>query len=475
MKTTRRTFLGGATGTVASLTLPGCGRATEAVDVIVIGAGISGLHAARLLERAGASVVVLEGTSRIGGRIETLFDLPGAPEIGAADIGTIYYRMLGVIEELGLEAEQWPSITPSYWYHFNGEGFTAKQWPEAESNNLEGKLRNIAPSGMAQFFIPQPLPLPTIDSWSQEAFANLDIPYGRYLRDQGATPEALNYIMTGWQYDELDEISALWHLRLLKWGMHGMEQAFETGAPLRYFMKGGMSRLTDAMAASLANEVRLDHWVTAIEQDNGGITVRCRNGSKVRGRYVVCTVPLTILRNIAIEPALPPLLAEAVNDVPYGRGTSVLLHIAAPYWEKDGQPPNFWTDLPMVETAFVNPSPIGGDDHLWVFTTGRLDASRGDLTEEEIFQATIKELNRVRPATEGALEPLAFRSWTRDPFTLGTYASRAPGQPQRFANVFNKPEGRLVIAGEHACVRHVGLEGAMESAEIAANAVSAII
>ncbi|MDJ0926028.1 MAG: NAD(P)/FAD-dependent oxidoreductase [Gammaproteobacteria bacterium] len=475
MKTTRRTFLGGATGTVATLALPGCARDMETADVVVIGAGISGLHTARLLEKAGASVVVLEGTSRVGGRIETLFDLPGAPEIGAADIGTIYYRMLGVVEELGLEAEQWPSMTPSYWYHFNGEGFTAKQWPEVAANTLEGKLRNIAPSGMGQYFIPQPLPLPTIDAWSAEESAKLDVPYGQYLRDQGASPEALKLIMTGWQYDELDEISALWHLRLLKWGMYGMEQAFESGAPLRYYLKGGMSRLTDAMAASLANEVRLDHWVTGIEQDDSGVTVSCRNGSKVRARYVICTVPLTILRNIAIEPALPQLLAEAVNEIPYGMGTSVLLHIASPYWEKDGQPPNFWTDLPMVETAFVNPSPIGGEDHLWVFTTGRLDASRGNLSEDEIFQATIKELARVRPATEGALEPLALRSWTRDPFTLGTYASRAPGQPHRFADVFNQPSGRLVIAGEHACVRHVGLEGAMESAELSANAVAALL
>jgi monoamine oxidase len=425
-----------------------------------------------LLERAGASVVVLEGTSRIGGRIETLFDKPGSPEIGAADIGTIYYRMLKVAEELGLEVEQWPSMTPSYWYHFNGMGFTAKQWPDVAVNNLEGKLRKVAPSGMSTHFLPRPLPLPTIDSWLEEEFANLDIPFGRYLSDQGATPEALKYALTGWQFDELDDVSALWQLRMMKWSMFGMEQAFESGAPLRYFLKGGMSRLTDAMAASLANEVRLDHWVEAIEQDGGGVTVRCRNGSKVRARYVICTAPLTIVRNMAIEPALPPLLAAAVNNIPYGMGTSILLHIDKPYWEADGLPPNFWTDLP-IEVAFVNPSPIGGADHLWVFTTGKSDLSRTDMTEDEIVQFTIKELNRVRPSTVGALEPLAFRSWTRDAFTLGTYASRAPGQPQQFASVFNEPAGRLVIAGEHACVRHVGLEGAMESAEISAEAVAA--
>lgn len=473
MTITRRKFVGDATVTAASLALPGCARDMDTADVVVIGAGISGLHAARLLERAGASVVVLEGASRVGGRIETLFDKDGSPEVGAADIGTIYYRMLKAAEELGLETEQWPSMTPSYWYHFNGKAFTAKQWPEIDVNDLEGKLRNIAPSGIAQYFLPKTMPLPTIDSWSEEEFAGFDIPYGRYLSEQGASPEALKYVLTGWQFDELDDVSALWQLRLAKFFMVAMEQAFATGEPLRYYMKGGMGRLTDGMAASLVREVRLDHWVTAIEQDSGGVTVRCRNGSRLRAQFVICAAPLTTVRNMAIEPALPLLLAQAVNEIPYGTGTSVLLDIASPYWEKDGLPPNFWTDLPLIETAFVMPSPVGGNDHLWVFTTGRLDASRGDMTEQEIFQATIKEVNRVRPSTIGALEPLAIRSWTRDPHTLGTYASRAPGQPQRFAKVFTEPAGRLMFAGEHAAVRDYGLEGAMEAAETAVNAVLA--
>ncbi len=472
MTVSRREFLSSTAGTAASLALAGCGRPAQDTDVIVIGAGLSGLHAARQLEKAGVSVIVLEGSSRIGGRVQTLYDKPGAPEIGAADVGTIYRRVLATSSELGLEPKQWPGGMPSYWFHFKGQSFTAKQWPDLEINDLEGKVRKIAPSGIAQYFMPRPLPLPDIDAWLRDEFAQYDIPYGQFLRNQGASAAALKYAAIGSQFDDLDSISTLWQMRMQKWSLFSMEQAFAEGAPIRYFMDGGMSRLTDEMGASLAQEVRRDHWVNAIEQDERGVTIRCENGSKLSARFVVCTVPLTTLRNIAIEPALPPLVAEAVAQIPYGTGTSILLNIIEPFWEEDGMPPNFYTDLP-IERAFIAPSPIGENDHLWVFTTGPNDLARTNMTEDEMGQFTIRELNRVRPSTIGRLEPLAVRSWTRDPTCLGTYASRAPGQATRFATIFQQPAGRLVFAGEHTSIRDVGIEGAMESGETAASAVIA--
>ena len=141
MTISRRDFVAGSAGGAASLAMAGCGGNGNATDVVVIGAGLAGLNAARLLEKQGARVTVLEASGRIGGRVETLYDAEGSPEMGAADVGTIYTRILGAIEELGLTIKPWPGGMPSYWFHFQGQGFTAAEWPELDINVFEGKLR----------------------------------------------------------------------------------------------------------------------------------------------------------------------------------------------------------------------------------------------------------------------------------------------------------------------------------------------
>ena len=80
-------------------------RATTAADtdVLVIGAGLSGLHAALLLEENGARVQVIEARDRIGGRVHSLFHLPGAPEVGGNSFGGAYGRVLDRVRQSKLE------------------------------------------------------------------------------------------------------------------------------------------------------------------------------------------------------------------------------------------------------------------------------------------------------------------------------------------------------------------------------------
>lgn len=473
MTVSRRDFLAGSAGTAATLALAGCSSAPE-TDVIVIGAGIAGLNAARLLEKQGARVTVLEASDRVGGRVETLFDAEGTPDIGAADVGTVYTRILTTAEELDLQMQPWPGGMPTYWFHFQGQGFTADEWPELQINPFEGQQRKVNPSGVAQAFMPRPNPLPDLGAWLEAEFAEYDVPYGQFLAKRGASEDALKYALIGQQYDSLDQLSTLWMLRAGRFALTSMEAAFSQGKPIRYFIDGGMGRLTNAMAASLAGDLRLNHRVTVIDRGNNNVKVTCENGEQLRASFVICTAPFTIVRNFAITPALPPLMAEAIQQIPYGRATSVILNISGRYWEEDGLPANMWTDL-AIERAFINPSTTGDGEHLWVFTTGPRDLARRDLTDDEMGEFVVKELNRVRPSTVGRLEAVGVRSWTRDPTTLGTYAARAPGQITRYGRLFSEPAGRLVFAGEHTAKLNLGIEGAMESGEAAANAALAAI
>jgi monoamine oxidase len=88
---------GASTQGARSQTGPG-----KSIDVLVIGAGLSGLNSALLLEELGATVQVIEARQRIGGRVYTLSKLPGYPEVGGNGFAAGYGRVFDQAKKLGL-------------------------------------------------------------------------------------------------------------------------------------------------------------------------------------------------------------------------------------------------------------------------------------------------------------------------------------------------------------------------------------
>ncbi len=233
-----------------------------------------------------------------------------------------------------------------------------------------------------------------------------------------------------------------------------------------YATAGGNQRFPEAMAATLKRAVILGQDVASIEEDGDGVAVHCRSGETFRASFVACSVPFSKVRDIDIRPALGGVQRRAVTSLAYMRNSLAFLVPTKPYWEEDGLSPTMWTNgrLGVVSGQRFGDDP---DEVTGIVVNARgWAADRLDrMGAEGAQEFAIREIERLRPAARGTLEPGGFHSWWLDPHAAGDWAIFGPGQVQRFLPAMAEPHGRIHFCGEHTAVMNRGMEGAMESGE----------
>lgn len=469
----RRCVLAGLAGGVIAPRGVGTATAAGRLDVLIIGAGLSGLYAAMLLEELGARVQVIEGRKRIGGRLYTRFDLPGHPEVGGNTIASGYGRTIDVARRIGLELIDYaPRIFtgPAPELVLHGELIPAAAWPDSKHNHLPADYRDVMPWQIPAVRLTGRNPLGASAEWLNPKHAGLDVALHDFFIAQGLSDAEirLGYDTNPYFGDSSWSVSALMFLFNERWVAE--QRAIGQAA---YAVAGGNQRLPEAMAAQLQNEVLLDHDVTAIESLPDRVRVQLKNGRKLEAAQAVCSVPVSKLRDIRVLPDFDGAQRGAVRSLRYMRNTLVFLVPKRAFWESDGLSPSMWTN----GIAGVVAAQKFGDDADEI--TGLVVNARGwsadyldRLGPALAGAAVIAEIEGLRPAAKGTLELGGFHSWWLDRFAAGDWAIYGPGQVTGLLPEVAKPHGRVHFCGEHAGTANRGMESALESAEQAVVAVA---
>ena len=430
------------------------------MKVIVAGAGLAGLTAARALVRRGIAATVLDARERAGGRVWTARD--GAAhdrsahdrsahdgpvqephgELGGEFIDAEHNEIRTLCEELGLRLQR---VLPAGFTHRyrgdDGEYHVSRTRPWAELRKLVEPLRGRPPAEIAKY---------SVRDW---------------LHQQQATSEqhSIADALRGFFLADPEDTSVL----------SVVEQLASGGSPAQaemYSVEGGNDRLVDALAHDLSEPVLLRHRVTAIADERDSVIVSVLDAAgrrqQLQGDAALVTLPASTLTEVTITPSLPDDQAHAIRALRYGSATKALVRTPRDLFR--GRARAFATDTDLgafwqVSNGFL--TFLGGGSASRALKARAEQGSHALVTD-------LCWLGDVTPSLRAASRVVHAVTWEDDPFARGGYAYFHPGFDPEWRKLLGRRAGRVHFAGEHTSERWQGyMNGAVETALRAVEAI----
>lgn len=432
----------------------------QSAEVIVVGAGLSGLTAAWRLGWAGRDLCVLEAAAQIGGRIQSGSGAMQPGERGAPGFDPRLPRLGRLSGELGLALEALPaSAAQPLAQHRRAALGRCGVWRHGRLwQALEQSAACLPPDPAAGHAAALAFDRLSLGDWLSRRR-----PGARLLRE--VTEEML--WLFGVPAGELSLLQALLTLRQ-RGGRAGLE-AWRLGHGLQR-PSGGMLQLCRALTVRLGERLILDRPLLALRQDAEGVDLFCADAC-YRARRVVLALPVLQLQRLDWQPALPGWRDEALRHYLPQPRLDVWLDYERAFW-RERQP---GVVLPLradglcIEECFESTGP-----RLKVVLLGerarRLLREAPARREARVLDALAALLGR--PASDA--QRCQLQVWGEQPWLRAAESFCPPGGWIPQAAALRRPWGRVHFAGADLAVRLPGtLEGAVEAGERAAEAVLA--
>jgi monoamine oxidase len=443
---------------------------TKKVDVVVVGAGLSGLSAARNLVAGGLSVAVLEARDRVGGR--TLLGKVGRGrfDMGGQFVSEKQRRLHAVAKEFGLELIKVEQIDGNKIRDYDGSIDTFKGTIPRLSL-LDPPLVNMLGLGTSALKLEsERRKVPADRPWAGERAAHWDAITVQAWEDASLLHTAqvkgfYSSVMRGMFGAEATEVSMLNFLHFLQ-TTDGL-QAVSEGQMYRFAL--GSQAMSINIANTLGERVVLDAPVTAIEQDDDGVTVRSAAGD-FRGRYAVVSVPIPLVARIRFTPDLPFARKAIVERSFMGSTVKCLMTYDKPFWRAKGLTGTVLSNRPPISAVFDNSNPVDDQPCLLAFVVGNAAAHWSARPPGE-RRRDVMESMKLWFGPEAA-EPVDYHEfdWGQQEWTGGCpIANLAPGAMSMLGPSLAAPHGRVHWAGSELSPEWVSyMEGGLASGEIVA-------
>ena len=392
-------------------------------DFLVVGAGAAGLMAARELSRAGKRVTVVEARDRCGGRIDPLppeeFGYPaeGGAEFvhGAAPVTRALMRDAGL------------SLSPHQ----------GTRWSTRTGALLPEQSSSIAHAG--QFY----QALSTVKA---------DLPIAEFLeehfagRQYGELRRAITRMVEG--YDAADPRRASTFAIRDEW------MARDEGEQGRIAQGyGALVAYLEAECRGHGATIHLGRAVTAIDEHRRRVAARCRDGAVFEADAAILTVPLPLLREIALPPAAHEQATTAALDIGFGNVVKILLRFTTKWWAdlgrrdladlsfliSDATVPTWWTQHPAAHPVLTGWFAGPKADRVSSLTAELVEMGLASLAE--IFERAPDSISKHLLASRAI-------NWGNDPFARGAYSYATP-QTRAAQLALKQPDlGAIFFAGE---------------------------
>ena len=466
-------------------------------DVILVGAGLAGLVAARELRGAGLSVQVIEAAPSVGGRmVRAPLGLEGAGpsgqrpsawvDLGGQWVGATHARFRALLEAHGLRRFPSPHdgetvlCFGSNRCTFSGffQGFPEGQPPAVPAEDWADAMQALGRFQELVASLPEGHPHHHPDAAALDRLSFQD-----WIAAHTHTPFASWYFAyfcraVGFlgpaEPDQVSLLHVAWGQRTAPQGDHPEEE----------LIHGGAGQLPARLAEGLGDALVLGEPVREIHQSEGPsasgakepITVTTDRASR-HARAVIVAMAPAMAAAIRFTPELPADRLALHEGMAMGRCTKVLVAYGSPWWREAGLAGIGIGDRPWVELCADSSDPETGLGVIAAFVAGRRQERWSTLDAEERRAAVLGDLAAYFGPQ--ALEPLGYveKDWPREPFVGGAFAGwMPPGLWTRSGDALLRPHGRVFWAGTEVAERWPGfLEGAVASGERAAADVVALL